>query len=167
MKSEQPLPTGFRPGQHFQLMDEVVHDPLQAQEKMTEPMVCKNCQAVFRKGRWQWLAPPKNARQGQCPACKRIQQKMPAGYVTIEGAFALDHRDELLRLIHHLENHEKAEHPLKRIMWTEQREDGLLVTTTDIHLAHGIGEALHHAYKGELDAQFNDAEYLLRVRWRR
>ena len=97
----------------------------------------------------------------------RIQQKMPAGYVLIDGIFAHDHRDELLQLIRHLENREKTEHPLKRIMWVEQREDGLLITTTDIHLAHGIGEALHNVYKGQLDSHFNDAEYLLRVHWRR
>ncbi|MEA5096927.1 MAG: BCAM0308 family protein [Burkholderiaceae bacterium] len=167
MKSDPSSSTGFRSGQNYQLMGEVVRDPLQEREKMVEPVVCKNCQAVFRKGRWQWLTPPNNAHQGQCPACKRIQQKMPAGYVTIEGTFALEHRDELLQLIHHLENHEKAEHPLKRIMGIEQRDDGLLVTTTDIHLAHGIGEALSHAYKGELESNFNEADYLLRVHWRR
>ncbi len=109
---------------------------------------------------------PNNAHPGQCPACMRIQQKMPAGYVLIDGLFAQDHRDELLQLIRHLENREKAEHPLKRIMWVEQREDGLLITTTDIHLAHDIGEALHNAYKGQLDSNFNDAQYLLRVHWR-
>ncbi|MFL6647273.1 MAG: hypothetical protein ACJ8LN_03430 [Sulfurifustis sp.] len=34
-------------------------------------------------------------------------------------------------------------------------EDGALVTYTDTHLAHGIGEALRHAYHGELDSQWN------------
>ena len=43
----------------------------------------------------------------------------------------------------------------------------LLVTTTDPHLARRIGEALHHAYKGELDYHYNKEEKLLRVVWRR
>lgn len=90
---------------------------------------------------------------------------MPAGYVTIQGEFAHDHRDEMLSLIHHLETREKSEHPLKRIMWVDYQEDVLTITTTDVHLARGIGEALHRAYKGELDYNFNDSEYQLRVRW--
>jgi len=52
-------------------------------------------------------------------------------------------------------------------MWIDYQKDGLTITTTDVHLARGIGEALHRAYKGELDYNFNDSEYLLRVRWRR
>jgi hypothetical protein len=41
------------------------------------------------------------------------------------------------------------------------------VTTTDIHLARGIGDALHSAYKGELEYHYNKEENLLRVEWRR
>jgi len=48
-----------------------------------------------------------------------------------------------------------AEHPLKRIMAVEEKDGAMLVTTTDIHLARGIGEALHHAYQGELQYHYN------------
>lgn len=167
MKPKQPSPASFHPGQHLQIMDETVHDPFLDKEKLPEPTVCNGCKAVYHKGRWQWLSLPENAHQATCPACQRIQQKLPAGYVSIEGEFAQEHRDELLNMIHNLETREKTEHPLKRIMQTEYNPDGVLITTTDIHLAHGIGMALHHAYQGEIDTHFNDAEYLLRVRWRR
>ena len=49
----------------------------------------------------------------------------------------------------------------------EEQDDKLMITTTDIHLARGIGEALEHAYRGELAFHYNKAEYLLRVRWQR
>jgi hypothetical protein len=39
------------------------------------------------------------------------------------------------------------------------------VTTTDIHLARGMGEALHHAYQGELEYHYNPEQNLLRVIW--
>lgn len=65
------------------------------------------------------------------------------------------------------EQHQRAEHPLKRIMAIEQQKDSVLVTTTDIHLARGIGEALRHAYQGELDLKYNADEHLLRVHWSR
>jgi len=167
MKQEAISPSTFRPGRHLEMPDEVVLDPYQEVEKLSEPAVCSNCGAVYREGRWQWITLPMDAYLTRCPACKRIHQKMPAGYVTIQGDFAHDHRDEMLSLIHHIETREKSEHPLKRIMWIDYQEDGFTITTTDVHLARGIGEALHRAYKGELDYHFNDSEYMLRVRWRR
>jgi hypothetical protein len=42
-----------------------------------------------------------------------------------------------------------------------------MVTTTDPHLARRIGEALHDAYKGTLDYQYNKEDNLLRVTWSR
>ncbi|MDF2781538.1 MAG: ATPase, partial [Geminicoccaceae bacterium] len=36
----------------------------------------------------------------------------------------------------------------------EERDGALVVRTTDIHLPRRIGEALHHAYRGELDFHY-------------
>jgi NMD protein affecting ribosome stability and mRNA decay len=168
MKQETILPASLvHPGRHLELLGETINDPFQETCKLSEPAVCSNCNAVYRDGRWQWITTPIDAYLTRCPACKRISQKIPAGYVTIRGSFAHDHRNEMLSLVHHLETREKTEHPLKRIMWIEYQEDGLTVTTTDIHLAHSIGEALQRAYKGDLDYHFCDAEYKLRVHWQR
>jgi hypothetical protein len=70
---------------------------------------------------------------------------MPAGELTLGGAFFADHRQEILNLIHHAESEARAEHPLERIMEIEEREERTVITFTDAHLAHGIGEALRHA----------------------
>ena len=51
-------------------------------------------------------------------------------------------------------------------MAVEEQDDATLVTTTDIHLARRIGEALHHAYHGDLEFHYNPAENLLRVSWK-
>jgi len=67
----------------------------------------------------------------------------------------------------HCEAAEKREHPLQRIMAIEEQAGGLLVTTTDAHLARRIGESLHAAFKGELAMQYAKEENLLRVSWRR
>jgi hypothetical protein len=69
--------------------------------------------------------------------------------------------------VRHCEEAERREHPLQRIMAVEARGEGLLVTTTDVHLARRIGDALHHAYKGELDYRYNKQDKLLRVSWSR
>ncbi len=167
MKATPPPPATFKPGRHLEILDEPRHDPYQAREKLAEPSVCSVCGAVFHEGRWQWLPRPAHAQQARCPACWRTEDKLPAGYVTIEGPFARAHRDEVRNLVQHLEAHKKAEHPLQRIMAIDEQDDALVITTTDIHLARGIGEALEAAYKGELDFHYNKDEYLLRVSWRR
>ena len=92
---------------------------------------------------------------------------MPAGELTLGGTFFADHRQEILNLIHHAESEARAEHPLERIMEIEEREERTVITFTDAHLAHGIGEALRHAYQGELDSRYTDEDALLRVSWSR
>ena len=167
MKAAQPPPFTFQPGRHLDLPDDTMHDPYHERGKLSETSVCSDCGAVYRQGRWQWVTPPVDALQVRCAACRRIHEKLPAGYVSIEGQFAREHRDELLSRARNLEAREKAEHPLQRIMSIEEQDDKLVIATTDIHLARGIGEALEHAYKGALDFHYNKAEYLLRVRWQR
>jgi len=85
----------------------------------------------------------------------------------LKGSFFQSHRDEVMHLIRNHEKHEKQEHPLKRIMDVEENEGESLITTTDIHLARGIGEALHHAYQGTLEFHYNPEQNLLRVNWAR
>ncbi|MDP6475709.1 MAG: BCAM0308 family protein [Alphaproteobacteria bacterium] len=148
---------------------ERVHDPYMTREKPKEPMACSECGVVFHEGRWRWpsYSPPSGANRGTCPACRRIHDGYPASRLTLSGGFVGAHKDEVIRLARHQEELEKGEHPLHRIMDIEQAEDGLVLTTTDIHLPRRIGKALHHAYKGDLDIQYGEEEYSLRVRWSR
>ncbi len=167
MKEAPPRAHNYHPGRHLQVMDDPMHDPYRDQAKLSEPCVCSDCGAVYHDGHWQWITQPANAHQTRCTACRRIHEQMPAGYVTVAGKFAHDHRAELISVARNLEIREKAEHPLQRIISIEDRGDTLMITTTDIHLARGIGEALKRAYKGELDFHYNNDQYLLRVLWRR
>lgn len=158
---------GFTPIRRDRMVQDTRHDPYQAKHKLPEPTACPQCGAVFHDGRWQWLSRPAAAHEEMCPACLRIRDEFPAGYVSIGGSFFKDHREELLHVVKNEEERAKAEHPLERIMKVEDEDDGILVTTTDIHLARGIGEALHHAYQGELEFHYNEQENLLRVVWQR
>ena len=122
---------------------------------------------MFRNGRWCWGSPPADAHAATCPACLRIADDYPAGYVTLSGAFARGHRDEILGLARNVEEREKGEHPLKRIMAVRDEADAIVITTTDAKLARNIGDALHRAYEGEIDFQYTRDESLLRVSWQR
>jgi len=167
MKTNPQQPLAFRPGEHLQMFDEVVHDPYLLTQKLNEPTVCSDCGAVYHNGHWKWGSALDGAKPAQCPACKRIHEKLPAGYVSIQGKFANEHQTEIVSMVRNFASHEESEHPLKRIMSMETEGDSLLITTTDIHLARGIGEALQKAYKGDLDFHYNETEYLLRIRWQR
>jgi NMD protein affecting ribosome stability and mRNA decay len=136
--------------------------------KLPDPSACPSCGAMYREGRWVWGHPPVDAHASKCPACRRIEDGCPAGSVTLSGAFQAEHRDEVLGLVNNVEEREKQDHPLKRIASIADTEDGgLEVTTTDARLARGIGDALHHAYDGELDYDYTEVENLFRVRWTR
>ncbi len=165
--SSQSIPPGFHPVKRRDgIFEEKVHDAYKATGKLSEPTVCPQCKAVYRGGRWRWETPPAEAHRGICPACHRMHDHYPAGFVSLSGDFFQEHRDEIVHLIRNHEEHERAEHPLKRIMDMEIQNGGVLVTTTDIHLARGIGEAVHHAYQGDLEYHYNPAENLLRVHWK-
>lgn len=158
--------SGFRQiSRHDGIFQERVHDAYKARGKLQEPTVCTQCGAVFQQGRWKWLPAPGNAHLAICPACHRIHDHYPAGFLTLKGEFFHSHHDEIMQLVHHHEKHERAEHPLKRIMTVEEKNSSTLVTTTDIHLARGLGVALHHAYQGELEFHYNPEQNLLRVSW--
>ncbi len=165
--TNQSHAAGFHPIRRDRLPLETVMDSYKTKGKLPEPTVCPDCGAVFHDGRWQWLAKPKDAHQTTCPACHRIRDHFPAGYVTLSGDFFAKHEPEILQLIQHRETQEKAGHPLQRIMAIKKTESSTLVTTTDIHLARGIGEALHHAYQGELEFHYNSDQNLMRVNWSR
>jgi NMD protein affecting ribosome stability and mRNA decay len=102
-----------------------------------------------------------------CPACQRIKDEYPAGFVTLSGEFLQEHREEILGLVHNVEEREKAQHPLKRIMEIRDEAGEISITTTDLHLARSIGDALHHAYAGELDYEYAKGADSLRVTWKR
>lgn len=142
-------------------------DPYRHVAKPPVPTVCPECSAVFAEGRWTWDKAPDDAAEQLCPACQRIHDRFPAGYVTIKGAFFDEHRDEIINLIESHEKKEKASRPLQRIMAIDSKRDGLEVTTTDSQLARGIAEALHSAYKGELKLRYSRDENLLRASWKR
>ncbi len=168
MKPAPPPPPAFRPGKHhLEVMDEPIEDPYFVRGKFAEPTVCSDCGAVFHEGRWQWTTTPENAHLKRCPACSRIHEELPAGYVSLEGEFMQAHKDQVLEIARNLEAREKAEHPLQRIMAVTEEDGKVLITTTGLNLARGIGEALKHAYKGELKLHYTPGDYMVRVEWRR
>ena len=143
--------------------------PERPRGKLAEVTACPRCEASYRAGRWTWRPAPSDAREQVCPACLRIAERYPGGILQVEGAFAAAHRDELIALVRHVEERERSEHPLKRVMTIRRKKNGFVAETTDGKLARALGRALNSAYAGELELPRTtaDQENLVRVRWRR
>jgi hypothetical protein len=149
------------------IYDDKRHDPYQERGKYKEPAICSTCNAVFHDGRWQWASPPPGAREARCPACRRTQDRMPAGFLTLAGAVVSAHRDELLALVRHVAAREREQHPMHRIIQIDESPDHVVVTTTDVHLPQRIAEAVKHAHHGEFEISYGHDEYSVRVHWQR
>ena len=148
-------------------IEEVVHDAYQERYKPSGHAYCPRCEAIFQNGRWQWGPKTAGAHEHVCPACRRIQDHFPAGYVTLSGPFLVQHEAEILGLVRNEEATAKAEHALERIIEVKKEQAETVITTTGTHLARRIGEALQHAWKGELDLKHSPNEFLVRVYWKR
>ena len=154
-------------GRRDRLMQEKRHDTYKEDKKWPEPTVCTKCSSVYLEGRWTWYEPPAKANKVLCPACQRITENYPAGYLELKGSFFKKHREEMLNLIHNEEKQEKGEHPLERIMAIDEEGEHTLITTTGIHIARRIGEAVSSAYQGELSFTYGDGEKIIRIFWSR
>lgn len=159
--------SGTRSQRREQLQDDPRHDSYKVKGKLPDPTRCPECNAVYHKGRWTWNSAPGSAHEQLCPACQRIRDANPAGYVSLGGEYLAAHRDEILNIVRNCEAEEKAGHPLQRIMAIKDVESGVIVTTTDGHIARRIAERVHDACKGSLALQYSKEENLVRATWTR
>lgn len=150
---------------HDDFSHRAIRDKYKAKRKLPEPTLCPGCGAVFKDGCWQWQE-LSAAHEALCPACHRQHDNCPAGFVTLSGDFVVTHEAAIFGVVLSQEEREKIEHPLRRVMDIEKSQDGFLVTTTDVQLARDIGEALYHAFHGELDWDYNKQEKRLLAHWR-
>jgi hypothetical protein len=142
-----------------------------------EPAVCESCGAVYANRRWtsanadHGTREPKHwhpARVTACPACVQAHGGVPSGYVYLEGAFLVAHRDEIERLLRNEAERAAEDNPLARIMlWQENGERKLTLSTTTEHLAQRLGHALEKAFDGQIEYDFSHENKLARVTWRR
>ncbi len=153
-------------GRKDRLVQQKRHDVYRNGRKPPEPTICPDCGAVFSGGRWAWVDEAVDAvNETKCPACQRIADNLPAGIVEVLGTFFDEHREEVIGLIRNTESLEKGEHPLERIITIKDRDHGLEITTTGVHVARRIGDALSRSYQGNLEFTYGDAEKTIQVSW--
>ena len=154
-------------GRQDRLIKQKSNDVYLERSKFPDSTICKSCGSLYSKGRWTWEKADTVANHAVCPACKRISDNYPAGTIEMKGDFFKEHREEVMNLIHNTENQEKSAHALERIIATHIDQGSTIVTTTGVHLARRIGEALSRSYKGNFSFQYLDTDKGIRVSWER
>jgi NMD protein affecting ribosome stability and mRNA decay len=144
------------------------HDVYKPKGKLIEGSVCTTCGVAFSKGRWVWNYQGEPSKQIICPACRRIKDGHPAGFIDLSGDFFAENREEIINLVRNIENTHNAEHPMQRIMRIKP-EAGSTATieTTGVHLARRIGDSISRAYQGEYSFTYADNYNRIRVQWAR
>ena len=86
------------------------HDPYLKAWHQRSDTLCPRCGAAYQAGRWTWhgLVDASNAQEALCPACQRIAEDVPAGTISLRGAFVKAHADELSGLIRNTEERKRA-----------------------------------------------------------
>jgi NMD protein affecting ribosome stability and mRNA decay len=154
-------------GRKDRLLKQKKNDVYVDRKKYTELTLCIRCKSLYVNGRWTWNEELEPISRAVCPACLRISDNYPAGIIEISGEFFTGHQDEIMKLILNIEKQEKTRHALERIIRTIPLTGKMVVTTTGIHIARRIGEALARSFKGDLSFDYLDADKGVRVTWRR
>jgi hypothetical protein len=140
----------------------------------SEPAKCEHCGAIYANRRWTTANKEAVKNQSKpwklilCPACKQIRTGEPRGFVYLDGAFLVAHREEIEQLLRKETERAAEDNPLARIVeWTRDDQHKLTVSTTTEHLAQRLGHALEKAFGGSTHYNFSHENKLGRVNWSR
>jgi ribosomal subunit interface protein len=150
---------------HDEIVPEAGQVPYRLSQLFGDSTVCTNCGATYHEGRWRWTPEPGAKNRVVCPACLRIRDGFCAGELSISGAFVQAHRADIDDVIQVEAKLETDEHPLHRIANIHDEADSLRISTTDVHLARRLGEALHSAFGGDLKVNYPPDAETVAVSW--
>lgn len=163
---------------------EHVGDPYASHYPKTGFAICPECQSVYFHKRWTLPQPtegtiiPQSPRASRkagkplmmpefflCPACQKIRDGYPEGYVSIQWPNWLTHKAEIMGLIHNEEKRASHVNPLERIMAIHTRSGGVDIETTTEQMAQRIGRDLVRAFHGKVQYKWSHKDKLARVQW--
>ena len=149
-------------------------DPYLSKASPEDMSSCAKCGAVYHSKRWAhredaapMTAPAVKKAAVLCPACQQIRDKFAQGFVTLQGGFVKDHKEEILNLIKNKETLASHTNPLERIMEITESGGSIEITTTSDKLAQMIGRVVAKAFSGEVEYKWSDDVKLTRVVWTR
>jgi hypothetical protein len=141
---------------------------------LKEEAICSSCNLVYQNKGWRLddaaarrLKEESQVRRGTCPACRRMEDNLPAGIATFSGDYFHKHEVEILDIIKNEEARSRLKNPLGRVMEIAQEGALLTVSTTEEKLAQKLGKEVYKAHKGDLRFQWAHDQKMVRVIWAR
>jgi hypothetical protein len=143
--------------------------PYQKTGKYPSNTRCPKCDLLFRDGVWKRAASARgrSLQWKLCPACLQIRDRQAGGIIQFSGAFAGNHRQELLNRIRNVERQTQEVRPLERIMTLKEGRDGITVSATTEHLIARIGKSIQRDFGGDLDLRYAPEDKFALVHWHR
>lgn len=144
--------------------------------RMKEPegwAICKRCRSVHYDKHWvlpenfHGKLPEEGVQEALCPACRKISEEYPEGYIHLEGAFVKEHRQEIINTIKNKEEITKHYNPLERIMDIREHDSSIEVTTTTGKLAQKIGKILSKSFNKKAEYKWSEDTRVARIVWKR
>ncbi len=148
-------------------------DPYLQKMRPGDMAACKRCGAVYHNKRWS-LEEKLKARSASkkraavlCPACQKIKEGFAEGFVTIQGGFVKEHREEIINLVRNKEERAMHNNPLDRIIGLKEKKNLIEITTTTDKLAQRLGQMIKKAFNGEIEYKWSSDTKIARVVWTR
>jgi NMD protein affecting ribosome stability and mRNA decay len=149
-------------------------DPYAPEIGLKEPALCQGCRAIYRHKRWQLEPEAVSEMQKDpgvqwvtCPACLKIAEHYPEGFVTLRGDYLWEHETEIRNILSNEAERVMAKNPISRIMQMETTDGSLVIETTEQKLAEHLGRTLNRAHKGDLQVTWSGSPRICRVSWER
>ena len=99
-----------------------------------------------------------------CPACKMKKDRIFEGELTIKlKTYNLKLKTDILNTINNSDKQARERDSMDRILWTEEREDGTHVFTSENQLAVKIGKNLKSSFPGSKLEIKHSGEDVIRV----
>lgn len=141
---------------------------------ISEKTVCKGCNSFYLNKVWhidskrlKSLLKDPDVNYAKCPACMKIKDNYPEGYVSLKGEFFSSHRDEIMRIVSNEEKRAMGFNPMERIIEIKNEDVSATITTTTEKLAQRIGRAINNAYNGSVKYSWSPGNRIARVTWER
>ena len=136
--------------------------------------VCPSCYAVCVDEKWYFDEGlrEKGMRSRDwvrelCPGCDRVAKGHIDGVVHLRGGFLARHKEEAKNLIRSVADRKLRKNIAARIAHIEERDDEIVIQTTDQALAERLGKEFERAYSGHLDIKWQEGASFARVYWSR
>ncbi|MDI6874966.1 MAG: BCAM0308 family protein [Actinomycetota bacterium] len=136
--------------------------------------ICPSCYAVCVDQKWcfdermrQKAMKSNGWEKHLCPGCDKVARGKVDGVVYLRGDFLRTHHEEAKNLIRSVAEKKLRKNIAARIAHIEEKDDEIVIQTTDRTLAERLGKEFERAYSGRLDIQWQHGADFARVYWTR